>query len=35
MIELADSFNKGAKIKVIGVGGCGGNAIDTMIECQL
>ncbi|MEK6599171.1 MAG: cell division protein FtsZ [Deltaproteobacteria bacterium] len=35
MIELADSFNKGAKIKVIGVGGCGGNAINTMIECQL
>ncbi|MBI5327907.1 MAG: cell division protein FtsZ [Deltaproteobacteria bacterium] len=35
MFELADSFNKGAKIKVIGVGGCGGNAINTMIESQL
>lgn len=35
MIELADNFNNGAKIKVIGVGGCGGNAINTMIESQL
>ncbi|MBI5048992.1 MAG: cell division protein FtsZ [Deltaproteobacteria bacterium] len=35
MFELDDSFNKGAKIKVIGVGGCGGNAINTMIESQL
>ncbi|MBI3399367.1 MAG: cell division protein FtsZ [Deltaproteobacteria bacterium] len=34
-IELADSFNNVAKIKVIGVGGCGGNAINTMIESQL
>jgi cell division protein FtsZ len=35
MFELDDSFNKGAKIKVIGVGGCGGNAINSMIESQL
>lgn len=35
MIEFADSFNKGAKIKVIGVGGCGCNAISTMIESEL
>lgn len=35
MIEFADSFNKGAKIKVIGVGGCGCNAINTMIESEL
>lgn len=34
-IELANSFNNTAKIKVIGVGGCGGNAINTMIESQL
>ena len=35
MFELADSYNKGAKIKVIGIGGCGGNAINTMIESRL
>ncbi|MDH4227529.1 MAG: cell division protein FtsZ [Deltaproteobacteria bacterium] len=29
--DLADSFNRSASIKVIGVGGCGGNALDTMI----
>ena len=33
--EFANSFNKGAKIKVIGIGGCGGNAINTMIEFKL
>ena len=31
VFELPDNFNRGAKIKVIGVGGCGGNAVDTMI----
>ena len=33
--KFADGFNKNAKIKVIGVGGCGGNAIDTMITLGL
>ena len=32
MIELDDSMNHEAMIKVIGVGGGGGNAINTMIE---
>ncbi len=31
VFELSDNFNRGARIKVIGVGGCGGNAVDTMI----
>lgn len=35
VIEMDESFNSGAKLKVIGVGGCGGNAINTMIECGL
>jgi cell division protein FtsZ len=35
MFEMAESFNKGAKLKVIGIGGCGGNAVDTMIEAGL
>ncbi|MBI5903582.1 MAG: cell division protein FtsZ [Deltaproteobacteria bacterium] len=35
MIEMDESFNSGARLKVIGVGGCGGNAINTMIECGL
>ena len=35
MFEMIDTFNRGAKIKVIGVGGCGGNAVDTMIEAGL
>lgn len=33
--EMDDSFNSGAKLKVVGVGGCGGNAVNTMIECGL
>ncbi|MCK4739171.1 MAG: cell division protein FtsZ [Deltaproteobacteria bacterium] len=33
--ELADNFNRSAKLKVIGVGGCGGNAVDTMITSGL
>jgi cell division protein FtsZ len=31
VFELEESINRHAKIKVIGVGGCGGNAVDTMI----
>lgn len=33
--EMDDSFNNGARLKVVGVGGCGGNAINTMIESGL
>jgi len=33
--KFADGFNKHARIKVIGVGGCGGNAVDTMITLGL
>ncbi|MFQ5466479.1 MAG: cell division protein FtsZ [Thermodesulfobacteriota bacterium] len=32
VIQLHDGFNSGARLKVIGVGGCGGNAVNTMIE---
>ncbi|MEM9383636.1 MAG: cell division protein FtsZ [Pseudomonadota bacterium] len=32
MFELVDGVNHGAVIKVIGVGGCGGNAVDHMVE---
>src|SRR3989338_11039351 len=36
MFELVESKTiKGAKIKVVGVGGGGGNAINTMIEAKL
>ena len=35
MFEMAETFNKGAKLKVVGIGGCGGNAVDTMIEAGL
>ena len=31
MIELIDTEQPEAVIKVIGVGGCGGNAVDHMI----
>ena len=34
-IVLDEGFNKGARLKVIGVGGCGGNAVNTMIESGL
>lgn len=34
-IELDESCRDGAKIKVVGVGGCGGNAINNMIESGL
>jgi cell division protein FtsZ len=35
VIEMEDNFNSGAKLKVVGVGGCGGNAVNTMIESGL
>src|SRR3972149_6358546 len=34
VIEMDESFNSGAKLKVVGVG-CGGNAVNTMIESGL
>ncbi|MEE9614311.1 MAG: cell division protein FtsZ [Thermodesulfobacteriota bacterium] len=30
--DFEDGFNRGAKLKVVGVGGCGSNAVDTMIS---
>ena len=35
MFEILDEEAKEAVIKVIGVGGCGGNAVDHMINCGL
>lgn len=35
MIELDDLFSRGAKIRVVGVGGGGGNAINSMIDMGL
>ncbi|HBG46887.1 MAG TPA: cell division protein FtsZ [Deltaproteobacteria bacterium] len=35
MIEMDENFNSGARLKVIGIGGCGGNAVNTMIESGL
>ncbi len=35
VFEMDESFNRGARLKVVGVGGCGGNAVNTMIECGL
>ncbi|MBI2345850.1 MAG: cell division protein FtsZ [Deltaproteobacteria bacterium] len=35
MFELVEQVRQGAKIKVIGVGGAGGNAINTMIRDRL
>ena len=35
MIELTDRNEPGARIKVIGVGGGGGNAINTMVSARL
>ena len=32
MFELEENANFGASIKVIGIGGGGGNAVQTMIE---
>ncbi|MBI2341783.1 MAG: cell division protein FtsZ, partial [Deltaproteobacteria bacterium] len=33
--ELVEEIKEGAKIKVIGVGGAGGNAVNTMIKARL
>src|SRR6267378_7263226 len=35
MIDLIEDVDPGARIKVIGAGGCGGNAIDHMISSDL
>jgi cell division GTPase FtsZ len=35
MFEILDSQSQEAVIKVIGVGGCGGNAVDHMIKKAL
>lgn len=35
MFEFDESIDQGAKIKVIGVGGGGGNAVNTMISCSI
>jgi len=35
VIEMDENFNSGARLKVIGIGGCGGNAVNTMIESGL
>jgi cell division protein FtsZ len=35
MFEFDESIDQSAKIKVIGVGGGGGNAVNTMIDCEL
>ena len=35
MFELDESVEQGAKIKVIGVGGGGGNAVNAMISCNI
>jgi cell division protein FtsZ len=35
MFEIIDGQSQDAVIKVIGVGGCGGNAVDHMIACGL
>jgi cell division protein FtsZ len=35
MLEFEESIQKGAKIRVLGIGGGGGNAINTMIETGL
>src|SRR6516162_5404470 len=35
MIELIENVDPGARIKVIGAGGCGGNAVNHMIASGL
>jgi Tubulin/FtsZ family, GTPase domain len=35
MIELVENLDPGARIKVIGAGGCGGNAVNHMIQAGL
>ncbi len=34
-IEMIEEFAQGTLIKVVGVGGGGGNAVNTMIRCGL
>ena len=34
-IELEDNYSSGVNIKVIGIGGCGNNAVNRMIEDQM
>ena len=33
--EIVEEIKQGAKIKVIGVGGAGGNAVNTMIKSRM
>lgn len=35
MFQFEENFDQAAKIKVVGVGGGGGNAVNTMIACQV
>lgn len=35
VFEMIEGFNRGARLKVVGVGGCGGNAVNTMIDAGL
>ena len=35
MFEFADDFEKLANIKVVGVGGAGGNAVNRMVDAGL
>ncbi|HKJ05320.1 MAG TPA: cell division protein FtsZ [Geopsychrobacteraceae bacterium] len=35
LFQFEESLDQGAKIKVIGVGGGGGNAVNTMIRCRV
>src|SRR4051812_49209135 len=35
MFQFDESTDQSAKIKVIGVGGSGGNAVNTMMECGI
>jgi len=35
MFQFDESIDQSAKIKVIGVGGGGGNAVNTMISCNV
>ena len=32
MFEIMETLTQDAVIKVVGIGGCGGNAVDHMIE---
>ncbi|MGA2152444.1 MAG: cell division protein FtsZ, partial [Geobacteraceae bacterium] len=35
MFEFDESIDQNAKIKVVGIGGGGGNAVNTMISCDV